>query len=163
MRIGSQWPSRLPTLGITLGVLALLVLAGALALAGCGSSTTINAVPAASTVPTVAPNVAATVSPTNTISAPTNTPSGSQAAVSVLGGYGGFSFSPSVLTIKVGTTVTWTNTSSAPHTVTSDTGAFNGSLGGSGATFKFTFTRAGTFSYHCSIHPYMKATITVTT
>ncbi len=163
MRIGSQWPSRLPTLGITLGVPALLVLAGALALAGCGSSTTTNAVPAASIVPTVAPNVAATVTPTSTISAATNTPSGSQAAVSVVGGYGGFSFSPSVLTIKVGTTVTWTNTSSAPHTVTSDTGAFNHSLGGSGATFSFTFTRAGTFSYHCSIHPYMKATITVTT
>lgn len=163
MRIGSQWPSRLPTLDITLGVLALLVLAGALALAGCGSSTTTNAVPAATTVPTAAPTVAATVAPTSTISAPTNTPSGSQAAVSVLGGYSGFSFSPSVLTIKAGTTVTWTNTSSAPHTVTSDMGAFNGSLGGSGATFSFTFTRAGTFSYHCSIHPYMKATITVTT
>jgi len=163
VRIGSRWPSRLQTLGVTLGVLALLGLADALALAGCGSSTTTNAVPAATTVLTVAPHPTATVVPTSTISAPTNTPSGAQAAVSVLGGYGGFSFSPSVLTVKVGATVTWTNTSSAPHTVTSDTGAFNGSLGGSGATFKFTFTRAGTFSYHCSIHPYMKATITVTT
>jgi plastocyanin len=163
VRISSRWPSRLHTLGVP----ALLVLAGALALAGCGSSTITSAVPAATTVPTVATTVAATVAatvaPTSTISAPTNTPSGSQAAVSVLGGYGGFSFSPSMLTIKVGTTVTWTNNSSAPHTVTSDSGAFNGSLGGSGATFSFTFTRAGTFSYHCSIHPYMKATITVTT
>jgi plastocyanin len=156
VRISSRWLSRLHTLGVTLGVLALL--AGALVLAGCGSSTATNAVPTATTAPTVAP----TVAPTSTTSAPTNTPSGSQAAVSVLGGYGGFSFSPSVLTIKVGTTVTWTNNTSAPHTVTSDTGAFNGSLGRSGATFSFTFTRAGTFSYHCSIHPYMKATITVT-
>jgi plastocyanin len=153
VRIGLRWPSRLHTLGV------LALLAGALVLAGCGSATTAQAAATATTTPTVTP----TVAPTGTIAAPTNTPSGSQAAVSVKGGYGGFSFSPSVLTVKVGTTVTWTNTSSAPHTVTSDTGVFNGSLGGSGATFSFTFTRAGTFSYHCSIHPYMKATITVTT
>jgi plastocyanin len=153
VRIGLRWPSRLHTLGV------LALLAGALMLAGCGSSTTAQAAATATTAPTVAP----TVAPTSTIAAPTNTPSSSQAAVSVLGGYGSFSFSPSAMTIKVGTTVTWTNKSSAPHTVTSDTGAFNGSLGESGATFKFTFTRAGTFSYHCSIHPYMKATITVTT
>jgi len=64
----------------------------------------------------------------------------------------------------VGTQVVWTNTSDAPHTVTSDTAGVFGSPANitQNQTFKFTFTTAGTFPYHCNVHPYMKATITVT-
>jgi len=49
-------------------------------------------------------------------------------------------------------------------TVTSDTaGVFNSTSNiTQNQTFKFTFSTAGTFPYHCNIHPYMKATITVT-
>jgi len=73
-----------------------------------------------------------------------------------------YSFQPATLNIKVGTIVMWTNTSDAPHTVTSDTGAFNTANPISkGQNFMFTFTTAGTFAYHCNIHPYMKATIVV--
>jgi plastocyanin len=72
-------------------------------------------------------------------------------------------FSPASLTIKAGDIVVWKNVSDAAHTVTSDTRVFNnrGFLT-TNHTFKFTFTRAGTFKYHCTIHPYMHATTFVT-
>ncbi|MBN9386896.1 MAG: cupredoxin family copper-binding protein [Chloroflexi bacterium] len=73
-----------------------------------------------------------------------------------------FSFVPQSISIPKGTTITWTNMDSASHTVTSDTGAFNSGILKTNDTFQFTFNTPGTFTYHCSIHPNMKATITVT-
>jgi plastocyanin len=73
-------------------------------------------------------------------------------------------FSPEILTVKAGTTVTWTNDDSASHTVVSDDGSsavFKSSVLASGASFPFTFKEAGTYSYHCGIHPLMKGTIVV--
>ncbi len=74
----------------------------------------------------------------------------------------GFAFNPDTLTIPAGTKVTWTNKDSATHTVTSDTGAFSSNNLPNGASFSFTFNQAGTFAYHCAIHPRMVAAITVT-
>ena len=73
-----------------------------------------------------------------------------------------FAFSPNSLTVKTGTTVTWINKDSTTHTITSDNGAFtsSGNLN-NGANYTFTFTKAGTYPYHCSIHPDMKGTIVV--
>jgi plastocyanin len=76
-----------------------------------------------------------------------------------------FAFSPQEITVAQGTTVTWTNQDSAPHTITSDTGAPEAISSDSlsqGASFSFTFTKPGTYPYHCSIHPSMKGTIIVT-
>lgn len=73
-----------------------------------------------------------------------------------------FAFTPASLTVPVGTTVTWTNRDDEPHTVASSDGTFHSSGMGSGATFSFTFTRAGRFDYICSIHPFMHATVVVT-
>jgi plastocyanin len=73
----------------------------------------------------------------------------------------GSAFSPSNLTVKVGDTVKWTNNDKIDHTVTSDTGVFNSGNIANGATFSFTFSTAGTYSYHCSIHTFMKGTIVV--
>jgi len=75
---------------------------------------------------------------------------------------GHYAFGPSAMTVVAGTTVTWTNTSDAPHTVTSDTGAFGSNPVAPSTSFRFTFSKAGTFNYHCSIHPYMHGAITVT-
>jgi plastocyanin len=73
-----------------------------------------------------------------------------------------FAFSPASLTVAVGTTVTWTNKDSVGHTVTSDTGAWPDSgVVDTGKSFSFTFSKAGKFTYHCSIHPTMTASITV--
>jgi plastocyanin len=47
------------------------------------------------------------------------------------------------------------------HTVTSDNGSFDSSALASGKTFQFTFSKPGTYTYHCSIHASMTATIIV--
>ena len=73
-----------------------------------------------------------------------------------------FAFNSPSLTIAAGDTVTWTNMGHAPHTSTADNGAWDSGTLQPGASFSHTFTTAGTFSYHCNIHPFMKATITVT-
>ncbi len=57
--------------------------------------------------------------------------------------------------------MTWTNNDTTGHTVTADDGSFDSGTVAPGATFSHTFDTAGTFSYHCNIHPTMTATITV--
>jgi len=54
-----------------------------------------------------------------------------------------------------GTEVTWTNNDSAPHTIISNSNAFQSGNLSSNDTFKFTFEKVGTYSYHCGIHPSM--------
>jgi amicyanin len=75
-----------------------------------------------------------------------------------------FAFGPQSITVKVGATVTWTNDDQDPHTVTSQAG--NGPLKSqtlnNGDTFKYTFTKAGTYDYLCTIHPFMTGTVVVT-
>jgi amicyanin len=78
-----------------------------------------------------------------------------------------FAFSPAGLTVKVGTTVTWTNNDQVAHTVTVDEAneadpdfADSGSIN-PGETYSYTFTQAGTYDYHCTPHPMMKASVTV--
>jgi amicyanin len=76
-----------------------------------------------------------------------------------------FAFSPASITVKVGDSVTWTNQDSVAHTVTADdgvTGGPNSQLIEKGKTYSFTFAKAGTYTYHCSVHPSMKGTVTVT-
>ena len=72
-----------------------------------------------------------------------------------------FAFGPQVVTVKLGTTVHWTNSDSEAHTVTGDTGAFNSPVLQPGAGYSFTFTKPGTYSYHCTIHPFMTGTVVV--
>ena len=74
----------------------------------------------------------------------------------------GFAFTPQVITIAPGTTVIWTQKDSVNHTVTSDTGAWtdSGSLA-QNSTFSHTFSKPGTYTYHCSIHPNMTAKVVV--
>jgi plastocyanin len=75
----------------------------------------------------------------------------------------GFAFTPNTLTIKVGTEVRWTNYDTVNHNVTSDTGNVLSSPSISqGQSWSHVFEQAGTFAYHCGIHPSMVATITVT-
>jgi len=74
-------------------------------------------------------------------------------------------FNPSSETVPaVNTTVKWTNNDSVQHTVTSTTvplyGTFNESVN-AGASVCLKFTAAGTFNYHCSIHPSMTGTVIV--
>ena len=75
-----------------------------------------------------------------------------------------FAFAPASITVKAGTTVTWTNADQDAHTVTSDgkSGPLNSKPLNPGESYQHTFTQAGTYSYLCTIHPFMTATVTVT-
>jgi plastocyanin len=70
-----------------------------------------------------------------------------------------FRFSPSSLTVASGDTVTWTNNGSEPHDVSGD-GLSSGTLS-PGQNYSHTFKGPGSFSYVCSIHPFMKGSVTV--
>jgi len=72
-----------------------------------------------------------------------------------------FTFLPVTLNIKKGDSVTWTNKDGTRHTATSDDGVFDSGLLSNGQNFKYQFNEVGTFSYHCTPHPYMKAKIIV--
>lgn len=72
-----------------------------------------------------------------------------------------FDYSPMDVTIKAGETVTWKNLDGEPHTVVSTDGAFRSKALDENDSFSFKFDKPGTYKYVCSIHPQMKATITV--
>jgi plastocyanin len=86
-----------------------------------------------------------------------------------------FNFSPATISIKAGTAVKWTNTGSVSHSVAADDGSFDsGAIGGSmpdpyypdqmtsGGNYQRVFATQGSIAYHCTVHPTMKGTITVT-
>jgi plastocyanin len=71
-------------------------------------------------------------------------------------------FQPSAVTIGVNETVTWSNLGQKTHTVTADDGSFNSGPLAPGDAYATVFPKAGTFTYHCTIHPnVMKGTVTV--
>ncbi|HSZ74586.1 MAG TPA: cupredoxin family copper-binding protein [Rhizomicrobium sp.] len=72
-----------------------------------------------------------------------------------------FDFSPMDITIKAGSSVTWKNLDGEPHTVTSVDGLFRSGAIDQDETFTFKFDKPGVYKYLCSIHPRMRATITV--
>ena len=73
-----------------------------------------------------------------------------------------FSFTPTPVTIAAGQYVTWKNTGPSGHTTTSDTPNWNSGTLGVGQTYSMYFGTAGTYTYHCNIHPAMTGTVTVT-
>jgi cellulose 1,4-beta-cellobiosidase len=119
---------------------------------GTGPTNTPTRTP--TTGPTRTPTRTPTTGPTST---PTRTPTPVPADVQIVD----FAFQPASLTVNQGATVTWRNAGAATHTTTSDTNLWNSGNLTPGQTFAFTFTTAGTFTYHCNIHTTMTGTITV--
>jgi plastocyanin len=117
-----------------------LILIAVLILTACGAGGNSNQ-PA--TAPTTAPAV--------------QSASGATQEVKIVN----FSFTPATITVSAGTTVKWTNQDSAEHTVTADDGSFDSGQMAQGATFSFTFSKAGTFSYKCGNHPTMLGKVVV--
>jgi plastocyanin len=75
-------------------------------------------------------------------------------------------FKPTTLKVKKGATVTWTNEDSVGHDVTGTGGPAKFKSGASGGlaqgdTFKHSFTKPGTYTYVCTVHPNMQASVTV--
>lgn len=108
------------------------------------------------------PSAGASESPRTSDSAMPAPPSDTAAANAVT--IKNFAFAPTKLQVKKGTTVTWTNQDDAHHDITPDSpsDAFKaGPLLAKGESYSFTFNTVGSYAYHCSPHPYMKATIEV--
>jgi len=84
-------------------------------------------------------------------------PSASNAEVKI----DNFSFGPQTVTVPVGATVTWINRDDIPHTVVSTDGVFKSKVRDTDEKFSYTFTKAGTYPYYCSVHPKMTGKIVV--
>jgi plastocyanin len=72
-----------------------------------------------------------------------------------------FAFGPARIEVSPGTKLIWTNTDSDPHTVDSTKNIWSSEALDTGGTFARTFGKAGTFTYYCSIHPFMHGTVIV--
>jgi plastocyanin len=72
-----------------------------------------------------------------------------------------FTFTPATVTVAVGTEVTWTNRDDIPHTVVTEDKAIKSKPLDTDEKFSYTFTKPGTYSYFCSIHPKMKGEVVV--
>jgi len=73
-----------------------------------------------------------------------------------------FAFRPKSLTISKGTKVRWV-VREGTHSTTSNTGLWDSGVLSQGEAFGRVFRKAGTFKYHCSVHPsVMRGVITVT-
>jgi plastocyanin len=72
-----------------------------------------------------------------------------------------FAFVPASVDLAVGSRMTWTNDDPTPHTVTADDGTFDSKQLDPGASFSVVLDKAGSYSYHCEIHPTMVGTVVV--
>src|SRR3954451_13520024 len=113
-----------------------LFILGSMLAAGCGSSSS-----SSTTAPTATGTSVSIVSGSSTL---TTT-----------------AYAPHPVTGAVGGTVTWTNNDSVAHTSTANNTAWNSGTIAPGGKFSMTFPSAGSFPYHCSIHPGMVGTVTV--
>lgn len=89
---------------------------------------------------------------------------GNGTPVSIVGGASNLTttaYAPNPVTVSVGGSVTWKNNDNTAHTSTANNGAWSSGSIAPGASFTATFPTQGTFTYHCTIHPGMTATVTV--
>lgn len=126
----------------------------ALVLAACGGGTTQEPTSAAGTPPPAATAEATTAgeAPCMDSTDPTDVSAAAE----------GNAWVPAAISANVGDVITWANADSVPHAVGLDDGscAMTGTIGG-GQTKSLVFSEAGSFPFHCTVHPSMKGTITI--
>ena len=142
---------------------SLLVVLTTIAVAACGGGA--SPTPASSTA--VTPSVVAG-SPAGSSGAGASAggaaacataPAGSTAAATVT--IRNFAYTPQPVRAKVGDVIAWKNDDSAPHSATMDDGSCDTDTIKAGATAMLVFTAAGTYTYHCEIHPGQMKDVTV--
>jgi amicyanin len=134
----------------------LTILIIAVFMSGCTAQPEQPPVTTTTTTQTIATTT--TTAQTTATTTPTTTATITVAAIKIKD----YSFIPTPITVKTGTTVTWTNEDSTDHTVASDSGTeINSPSLSQGQSYSHTFNTAGTYTYHCGVHPIMKATIIV--
>lgn len=130
-------------------VVASCVLAGAAVLGACGSDT--------KTVATATTTTAASSATTGNTTSTTGAASGGGGTVTIKG----FAFTGGP--VKAGSKVDVTNQDAAPHTATGDSKEFDTGIIDGNKSGSFTApSQPGSYTYHCNVHPTMKATLTVT-
>src|SRR3954469_6676977 len=93
---------------------------------------------------------------------PTAPTAAADVTISMVGDRAAQSYSPNPTTVRTGQTVAWKNNDTAPHDATQDASRFATGVVNAGATSSpITMSTAGTFTYHCTIHPGMVGTIVV--
>jgi plastocyanin len=125
-----------------------LVIVLALALVACGDDDDDSSAPAATTAAGAASNTTAATG-------------GAAAAGGGSEVIKGLAFTTAEVHVGVGGTVVFDNQDTTTHTATADDGSFDTGNIAAGSQKMVTFARAGTFAFHCSIHPFMKATVVV--
>ena len=70
-------------------------------------------------------------------------------------------YGPDAISVPAGTTVEWVNDDPLAHTIVAADSSFDSGLIEPGKTWRFRFTRPGTYAYSCRPHPFMHGTITV--
>jgi plastocyanin len=138
---------------LALSLLAVVAIAG---LAACGGSATPS--PASSTA--VNPS-APTASAAGASGAAAGACAVSTGTATVNVTIKDFKFAPQPVQAKVGDIVAWKNDDSAPHSATMDDGSCDTDSIAAGATAMLTFTAAGTYTYHCKVHPTQMKDFTV--
>jgi len=97
----------------------------------------------------------------NGASSPATTPASAGKAVATVS-IADFKFMPKSISVATGAKVTWTNQDSAPHTATaSGQGSFDTGTLNKGQSKTLVLAKAGTYSYVCQFHPFMKGTVVV--
>jgi plastocyanin len=117
-----------------------MFLATFVAVSACGSNGA-NGLGATPTAPTVPPR---------------------QVTVDVAEINGPYSFYPSPVMVQADQTVVWRNDDTVTHHVVFDTGSIDTGTLAPGTLSQPMAIRAGTWSYHCSIHPTMVGSVTIT-
>jgi len=123
----------------------------AIACGACSSSSYDSPAPAPSPIPAPSP-------------APAPAPGAATASVTIPTGaavLGDRAYTPDDINVAVGTTVIWMNTDSVSHTSTSNASGWDSGTVVPGGRFSFAFSTAGTYRYHCAIHPGMIGTVVV--
>ena len=121
-----------------------------LALAGCGGT-------AATGGPSVVASAAPAVS-SGAVAACAPSTGSSTVAVSIVD----FSFTPAAISAKVGDIITFTNNGAKSHSATLDAGDCDTGILTGGASGGLTFSKAGTYAFHCAVHSSMTGTIAIT-
>ena len=73
-----------------------------------------------------------------------------------------FTFTPTPLSVKVGTTVKWVNHDDIPHSIVCPALKVHSHPLDTDDTFTYTFDQTGTYDYLCGLHPHMHGQIVVT-
>jgi len=82
--------------------------------------------------------------------------------ITMVGDRGNQSYSPNPTTMRVGQTVAWKNGDSTAHDATQDASRFGtGTISAGATSTPLAMSAAGTFTYHCTIHPGMVGTLVV--